>query len=77
MAKGGRSNGVQDVKAVTWYGQEQARQLGGEEGRGETVPGRRNRVCAGVGEVKLLYLESQGEPVTEPGLDGDRRGHVG
>lgn len=69
-------NGVQDVKAVTWYGQEQARQLGGEEERGGTVLGRRNRTCASVGEVKFLYLESQSESVPEPGLDWDRRGHV-
>lgn len=50
--------------------------LEGRRGEGKLFQAEET-VCAGVGEVKFLYLESQGEPVTEPGLDGDRRGHVG
>ena len=48
----------------------------GGQGRKDPVPGRRNSMCAGVGELKLLCLDSQNESATAPGLEGDPRSAV-
>lgn len=53
----------------------QARWRGGQ-GRKDPVPGARNSMCAGVGELKLLRLDSQNESVIAPGLEGDPRSAV-